>query len=800
MNRLEVSRAAFLASFSALIFLTSPATAQWRYETRLAASDAAAVAEFGSAVALDGEVLAVGAPNDPRPADHAGAAYVFRRSGSSWLQQARLAPPDAAAFDEFGSAVAISGDVLVVGSPFDDDAGRDSGSVYVFRFDGSSWAQEAKLLAVAGRSFDNFGYAVATDGQWIAVGAPFDDDRGSNSGSLVLFRYDSGAWVQFALLTASDGAAGDQLGMSLALNGGRLLAGAPRDDAPATNAGSAYLFAFDGAAWNEAAHLLPSAGAANDEFGLAVALHGDLALVGAPKDDFDREVDVGAAYVFRFDGSSWQEEARLAASDSSPNDALAHALALGDDVALLGALQDDRGTNSGSVYVFRFNGSSWQQHDQLFAPDGAAFDSFGAAIACSRQRALFAAPGDDDGGDAAGAVYLFSAGQSPACDAGGPYAAECQGPLSTLLLDGSRSSDPDGDALSYLWSSDDPALSFDDPTSPTPTLSIAASPACSQDFSVTLTVSDGQSDPVSCSAGVTLADTTPPRLSCPAEVVVFSGDSTDPADAGGASAGDCQPDVQLVYSDAEQPSECAADPVARTVTRTWTATDACGNSSSCEQTIRVMRVVVVLDILPGQCPNVRNSRSQGVLHMNLLASPGLDLAHVDHNGLRLARLDCAGKPVAPMPPEKLARQLDFGSPPADQGLCACPNESADGLADASLKFRWSDVQSALDLVVGDGATVIELVVTGVVYDKAAALSREFVAVDCLTLVPPGYRAALNHGDASLEDLPPELLPGLEACGLGAAAAVPLTMLGLLCTAGRTRAGASRTAGRRRLRV
>ncbi len=177
--------------------------------------------------------------------------------------------------------------------------------------------------------------------------------------------------------------------------------------------------------------------------------------------------------------------------------------------------------------------------------------------------------------------------QPPVCDANGPYMAECQGVTTAVPLDGTGSSDPNpGDPLSYSWTTDCPNGSFDDPTSPTPTLTMDTSPGCSVVCSITLTVTDSAGASDSCSTTVTVQDTIPPIITCPADTTMECDQSTDPENTGFATVTDeCDPAPVIDFSDAIISGAC---PEVFVIRRTWTATDACGNVSSCVQTIEAM--------------------------------------------------------------------------------------------------------------------------------------------------------------------------------------------------------------------
>ncbi|MCH7984763.1 MAG: hypothetical protein IIC28_12430, partial [Chloroflexi bacterium] len=210
---------------------------------KLTAGEATAGDQFGDSAAIDGETAVFGSKFDDDAGSDSGTASVFVRNGTSWSLQQKLAASDAAAGDTFGNSVAISGDTVVVGAPLDSDAGTDSGSAYVFVRSGTSWSQQAKLTAGDAAAGDFFGVSVAISGDTVVVGAPFDADAGADSGSAYVFVRSGTTWSQQAKLTAGDAAAGDQFGCSVAISGDTVVAGTPFDDDAGTDSGSAYVFA-----------------------------------------------------------------------------------------------------------------------------------------------------------------------------------------------------------------------------------------------------------------------------------------------------------------------------------------------------------------------------------------------------------------------------------------------------------------------------------------------------------------------------------------------------------------------------
>jgi hypothetical protein len=379
-------------------------------------------AQFGYAVDVDGDVAIVGAPleDDGGIADR-GAAYVFRfTAAGAWVLEARLIAADGAAGDRFGVSVAIGGDDALIGAPFRDASGiADRGAAYVFRRTApGTWEATAVLLAADGAVNDNFGSAVALGGDDALIGAPFRDAAGiADRGAAYVFRRtDPDTWEVTAVLLAADGAVGDNFGSAVALGGDDALIGAPfRDVSGIADRGAAYVFQRTApGTWDAAATLLAADGAVDDRFGSAVALGGDAALIGAPLRDVSGIADGGAAYVFRRTAADiWEATATLLAADGATGDRFGHSVALGGDDALIGAPFDDRDgiADQGSAFHFRRTDpavDSWEAAATLVAADGVAADRFGSAVALAGDRALAGAPFSDALNLAdSGAVYPF---------------------------------------------------------------------------------------------------------------------------------------------------------------------------------------------------------------------------------------------------------------------------------------------------------------------------------------------------------------------------------------------------------
>jgi len=262
---------------------------------KIFANDGALSDQFGYSVAIDNGIVAVGARDDDNAngAD-AGAAYVF--DATTGTQLFKLLPSDGAAGDLFGGTIAIDNGIVAVGSRGDDDNGSGSGSAYLF--DATTGMQLAKLLPLDGAGGDLFGYCIAIESGIVAVGAKDDNDTFVGSGSAYLF--DAGTGAQLVKLVATDPVANDEFGWSIAIGGGIVAVGAHFSNDNGSNSGSAYL--YDAATGSAIAKLLPSDGAATDQFGWSVAVDSGTVVVGSYRDD-DGGMDSGSAYVFALEAS-----------------------------------------------------------------------------------------------------------------------------------------------------------------------------------------------------------------------------------------------------------------------------------------------------------------------------------------------------------------------------------------------------------------------------------------------------------------------------------------------------------------
>jgi hypothetical protein len=250
---------------------------------------------FGRRVGISSDTIVVGAFQDDTAAgEDAGSAYVFTRAGATWSKQQQLFASDAVAGDFFAYSVAISGDTIVVGAPWD----VGGGSAYVFTRSGSTWSEQEHLYGSDVVTGDELGWGVAITGDTIVVGAKKDDTAaGADVGSAYVFTRSDSTWSQQDHLFASDGAAGDYFGNSVAIASGVIVVGAVYDDTAAGQTGSVYVFTQSGGTWSQQSHLLGKDAGADEQFGVFVSISDDTVVVGAQYDSSAAE-DAGSAYVF----------------------------------------------------------------------------------------------------------------------------------------------------------------------------------------------------------------------------------------------------------------------------------------------------------------------------------------------------------------------------------------------------------------------------------------------------------------------------------------------------------------------
>ena len=268
----------------------------WSLDQKLFAFDGANSDLFGSSVSVDGDTVVVGATGDNDLGVTSGSAYVYSRTGATWSLDQKLTAFDGATKDYFGESVSVSGDTVVVGAHQDDNNELNSGSAYVYSRTGATWSLDQKLTAFDGAADDYFGKSVSVSGNTVVVGAYQDDDNGSNTGSTYVYTRTENIWSLEQKLSAFDGGSFDLFGESVSVSGDTLVVGAHWDDDKGSKSGSAYAYTRSGTTWSLEEKLTAFDGAKDDYFGASVSVSGDTLVVGAWGND-DNGLSSGSAYV-----------------------------------------------------------------------------------------------------------------------------------------------------------------------------------------------------------------------------------------------------------------------------------------------------------------------------------------------------------------------------------------------------------------------------------------------------------------------------------------------------------------------
>lgn len=379
---------------------------------KLTASDGRAGDRFGCSVSISGDYAIVGAYGDDGYNPDCGAAYIFKREGASWIEQAKI---EAVGEGRFGSSVCISEDFAVVGAGCK-QIGCNTGpfSAHVYKRNGMNWTQLAELKAPDVYDRDYFGWSVSISGNYTVVGAPRDDEDTESKpaidpGSVCVFEHRDTSWVFSTKLRASDAIRYDEFGSLVSISGEYLIA-AQRANPPSSKAyGAVYTFKRGDAGWVEQAKINPPLGQYVDLFGNSIAVSESCAIVGAPAGDGNKAAS-GLVYLYDNSGTSWAGQPTLTGRDSDSFDLFGAAVAISGDYIIVGAPDDDddfMGRDSGSVYVFKRDGAGWAQQAKLTAFDGAVGDRFGSQVAIDGEYVIVGAEDDDDKGSGSGSVYVF---------------------------------------------------------------------------------------------------------------------------------------------------------------------------------------------------------------------------------------------------------------------------------------------------------------------------------------------------------------------------------------------------------
>lgn len=358
--------------------------------------------EFGHSVALSGNTAVVGAPMEN---NGAGVVYVFTRTATTWVRQAKLVARDAAPFQELGFSVSISSNTIVAGAPTLPSGGIGTGATYVFVRQGTNWVQQAKLIPPDAGPTDQFGWAVGISSNTLVSGAIGRNDAGAQSGAAFVFVRNGTNWNFQAKLMANDAAAQDLFGNSVGIDGNTTVIGRRDRDQGGPLPSAAYVFVRTGARWSQQQKLVPPD--TTGGFGDSIAISRNTVTVGA---DFDNNVLVasGAAYVFVRAGTNWFLQQKLKASDVTINQQFGNAVSIETNELAIGAVADNTTAFlAGAAYFFARTNTTWTEQFKLLASDTVVDNTFGFSVAVQGQKAVIGAPHIVGVGTFPGAAYIF---------------------------------------------------------------------------------------------------------------------------------------------------------------------------------------------------------------------------------------------------------------------------------------------------------------------------------------------------------------------------------------------------------
>lgn len=377
------------------------AVGAWLAQSPLQLNDRVRNDYFGESVALKNTTLVVGATGRDAPAIGSGGAYVYTSNAGTWNLQAAL--PGAGVGETLGESIALTNDSLLIGAPNATSDFYGRGRVAAYELTGGAWSTRPSLWAL-GDGQQEFGYAVALSGNTLVASAPRQSASSGGSGVATIFTRDdaTGLWnPQIWLPQSCDPLILDDFlsGCGVALEGDTAIIGLPKTG---LSQGSAYVYVRSAGIWHLQDSLIDPSGAANDQLGASVALSGNTAVLGAPKANGGK----GEAIVFVRSGSTWSLQQRLIAPDGVANDEFGLTVALSRDTAIVGAPL--KSAAKGSAYVFTRSGTTWTDVKTLTAPSPVTGDNFGASVAIFGGSALISAPSKKIGTNYyAGAVYSY---------------------------------------------------------------------------------------------------------------------------------------------------------------------------------------------------------------------------------------------------------------------------------------------------------------------------------------------------------------------------------------------------------
>lgn len=440
--------------------------------------------ELGYSVAISGDYAIA--------SDSECLAYIFTHDGAVWSEQATLIPEDLEEYDFNENSVSIDGDYAIVGVNYIEAA-------YIFIRQNGVWVQQDKLLPSDSESSDYFGCSVSINGDYAIVGAERGDDNiyPYYTGATYIFKREGTTWIEQAKLLADDGGGSDFFGHSVSMNGDYAVIGAHNADMSTSglyDSGAAYIFKREGEIWLQQAKLTASDAGLYDYFGASVSIDGNKVIIGATNNDNSGYNSAGAAYIFRLIDGVWTQEAKLIAPDPGTSKNFGCSVDIKGNKVIIGA-DYLYGNGTEAAYIYQYDGANWNLQKQINGES--TWNGFGGSVGISDNYAVVGASYDDDAGGASGAVYFYPlafveisvdpetvlSGESATLTWSSNFADSCtiEPDIGTVDADGSLTVTP-SETTTYTISATGYGITATDQvtitvTYPLPTVSISAEPA-----------------------------------------------------------------------------------------------------------------------------------------------------------------------------------------------------------------------------------------------------------------------------------------------------------------------------------
>lgn len=363
---------------------------------------------FGQFLKWNDNTAIISAHLDFENGTASGSVYFFDEKENIFDQTQKYYPNDGAIEDYFGYSISTYGDFMIAGAHHDSDKGASSGAAYILKRNENAWTLFQKIVPDDGKEADEFGNTVSMYGTWAAICAYLNDDKGINSGCVYLYHFDGTEWKFHSKIFPDNSEPYSMFGITIDMNDNLLIVGAPLQNGFGNDSGTAYIFSFRNNLWQQEKELKPISLNDLDQYGSEVKITKEFAFVSAIKDD-GKGLNSGAVYVFKNESdSNWVIQQKIAPDDLLQGDGFGISLDANESELFIGSyFDDDKGTNSGSVYYYRLINDHWKLIKKIIPDEVNESDAFGSSVSLGQNGLLAGAYSDDTNGFFSGAAYFI---------------------------------------------------------------------------------------------------------------------------------------------------------------------------------------------------------------------------------------------------------------------------------------------------------------------------------------------------------------------------------------------------------